>query len=130
MEVKTYSVTARREARFWLLSVPELDIVTQARTLARAEATVRDLISVWLDVDADSFDVDIQTQLDDEWTQLLRETRDARSAAEAATETAARTLRRAVTTLTDAGMSGREVGTLVGVSYQRVQQLLAERTPS
>jgi hypothetical protein len=125
--VKTYRVIASKEERFWLLSVPELDIVTQARTLDRAEATVRDLIAVWLDVPSESFAVEVEPQLDDEWVRLLRETKDARSTADRASARASELLRTSVTTLHDAGLSAREVGGLVGISYQRVQQLLAER---
>ena len=126
-QVKTYRVIATQEERFWLLSVPELDVVTQARALDRAEATVRDLIAVWLDVPADSFAVEVEPRLDDEWIRLLRETRDARSTADKASARASELLRTSVTTLHDAGLSAREVGSLVGISHQRVQQLLAER---
>jgi DNA-directed RNA polymerase specialized sigma24 family protein len=125
-QVTTYRVIATQEERFWLLSVPELDVVTQARTLDRAEATVRDLIAVWLDVPADSFAVEVEPRLDDEWTKLLRETRDARTTADKASARASELLRTSVTTLHDAGLSAREVGSLVGISYQRVQQLLAK----
>ena len=125
-QVTTYRVIATQEERFWLLSVPELDVVTQARTLDRAEATVRDLIAVWLDVPADSFEVEVEPRLDDEWTKLLRETRDARTTADKASARASELLRTSVTTLHDAGLSAREVGSLVGISYQRVQQLLAK----
>jgi len=125
-QVTTYRVIATQEERFWLLSVPELDVVTQARTLDRAEATVRDLIAVWLDVPADSFAVEVEPRLDDAWTKLLRETRDARTTADKASARASEMLRTSVTTLHDAGLSAREVGSLVGISYQRVQQLLAK----
>jgi len=126
---KTYQVRATREQRFWLVSVPELDIVTQARSLDRAEATVRDLIAVWLDVPAEAFDVDVEPQLTDEWTQLPRDTREPRTAADEASEHAQRLVRKAVTTLHDAGLSTREVGSLIGVSYQRVQQLVGAARP-
>ena len=133
-QVKTYRALATQEARFWLLSVPELDIVTQAKKLDRAEAIVRDLIAVWLDVPPDSFAVEVEPQLDDEWTKLLRETRDARTIADHASARASELLRTSVSTLHDAGLTAREVGSLVGISYQRVQQLLAEgvgrRSPS
>jgi DNA-directed RNA polymerase specialized sigma24 family protein len=125
-QVTTYRVIATHEERFWLLSVPELDVVTQARTLDRAEATVRDLIAVWLDVPADSFAVEVEPRLDDEWTKLLRETKDARATADKASARASELLRTSVTTLHDAGLSAREVGSLLGISYQRVQQLLAK----
>lgn len=126
-ETKTYRAFASREERFWLLSIPELDIVTQARTLDRAEATVRDVIAVWLDVPADSFAVEVEPRLDDKWMRLLRETREARSDAERASARASELLRTSVSTMRAAGLTAREVGSLVGVSYQRVQQLLAER---
>ena len=125
-QVTTYRVIATQEERFWLLSVPELDVVTQARTLDRAEATVRDLIAVWLDVPADSFAVEVEPRLNDEWTKLLRETRDARTTADKASARASELIRTSVTTLHDAGLSAREVGSLLGISYQRVQQLLAK----
>ena len=125
-QVTTYRVIATQEERFWLLSVPELDVVTQARTLDRAEATVRDLIAVWLDVPPGSFAVEVEPRLDDEWTKLLRETRDARTTADKASAHASELLRTSVTTLHDAGLSAREVGSLMGISYQRVQQLLAK----
>ena len=126
VQVNTYRVLATQEQRFWLLSVPELDIVTQAKKLDRAEATVRDLIAVWLDVPPDSFAVEVEPQLDDEWTRLLRDRKDARATADKASARASELLRTSVTTLHDAGLSAREVGSLVGISYQRVQQLLAE----
>ena len=114
-QVKTYRVIATQEERFWLLSVPELDIVTQARSLDRAEATVRDLIAVWLDIPADSFEVEVEPRLDDEWIRLLRETRAARSTADQASARASELLRTSVTTLHNGGLSAREVGSLVGI---------------
>jgi len=80
-----------------------------------------------LDVPPDSFAVELEPHLDDEWMRLLRETREARSAADEASARASELLRTSVSTMRAAGLSAREVGSLVGVSYQRVQQLLAER---
>ncbi|HEX6498731.1 MAG TPA: hypothetical protein VF054_06820 [Micromonosporaceae bacterium] len=43
--MKRYRIRAEREGRFWLLTVPELDVVTQARRLTEAEEMARDLIA-------------------------------------------------------------------------------------
>jgi len=37
----TYTATATREGRWWLVRVPEIDGVTQARSLAEAEVMAR-----------------------------------------------------------------------------------------
>lgn len=65
-------------------------------------------------------------ELVDEWARLLRETREARSAAAEASERAQRLVRTAVVTLQGAGLTTREVGQLLGVTHQRVQQLSAQ----
>ena len=85
MEVtrKSYLVTAQRDGRWWLLRVPELDVVTQTRRLARAEGTARDLIATWLGHKPGTFDVHVVPAVGDErldW--LVRETVEARSRAD------------------------------------------------
>jgi predicted RNase H-like HicB family nuclease len=51
---------ATREDKYWLVHIPELDQYTQARTLAEVEPMARDLISLVLEVPADSFQVERQ----------------------------------------------------------------------
>jgi hypothetical protein len=67
--VKNCRVRAVREGKFWLLSVPEVDVMTQARRLTEAEEMARNLIATWLDVASDSFAVDLDVALPDELTQ-------------------------------------------------------------
>jgi hypothetical protein len=64
--MKTYRVHAEPEAGFWLLTVPELDLMTQAQRLNEADGMARDLIAAWLDVQPDSFTVELDTALPDE----------------------------------------------------------------
>lgn len=126
MERKTYQVKATRSGDWWAIDVPGLlGAHTQTRRLDQVEHMAREVISLLLDVPEDSFDVEVQPQLVDEWTRLLRETREARSAADEASERAQRLVRTAVVTLQGAGLSTREVGQLLGVTHQRVQQLAA-----
>lgn len=45
---------------FILISIPELDIVTEARHRGEVVAMARDLIALWLDVPADTFDIEAE----------------------------------------------------------------------
>jgi hypothetical protein len=49
----TYTATATRGERYWIIHVAEIDSYTQARNLNEAELMARDLIASVLDIDVD-----------------------------------------------------------------------------
>jgi hypothetical protein len=55
-----YTAQVTRSGRYWHIHVPELDRVTQARNVAEIEPMARDLVAVMLDVDPESFTLDVQ----------------------------------------------------------------------
>jgi hypothetical protein len=125
--VTVYQVTATREGRWWLLRVPELDVVTQVERLSRAEETARDAIATWLDVPPAEVTVELVVPgLTDEVAQV-RELQRRASEAQARASDAAAGLAR---DLHDRGLSVREAAAVLGVSFQRVQQLLAKNVVS
>ena len=121
--VKTYLVDASRDGRFWLVHVPEVDRYTQARNLAEVEPMVRDLISLCREVPPDSFDITIHVQLPDDVQQHLE--RAAKYSAESASAqaSAAQERRLAARQLKSKGLTVRDIGAALGISYQRAQQL-------
>lgn len=124
--MKSYQVRAQREGKFWLLSVPELDLMTQARRLTEADEMARDLIATWLEVAPDSFAIDLDVVLPDELAQRRDHARSLREEADRLREQAADELRSVVRDAHDAGLSVRELALALGVSHQRAQQILAE----
>jgi hypothetical protein len=56
-DVRTYPVQVFRDNGFWILEVPELRAVGQARTLASAGDTARELVALWSDVPSDQVQV-------------------------------------------------------------------------
>ena len=116
----------------WLvevLSSPDsepIGVYTHGRTLAKAEANAREALAVWFDTD------------DEDWFQLLpiinlerrviskavraKQRREALRQQEAE---AAKLTAEAVADLAAKGLSTRDIAYIVGISYQRVQQLLA-----
>ena len=86
----------------------------------------RDAISLLLEVPADSFDIDIHFEMTDEMREVLNEINEAKASALQAQSLLAQRTRSAVRYLQAHGFSTRDSGTLIGLSAQRVSQLLAE----
>lgn len=122
----TYRVRAKRWTRGWELHIDGVG-VTQSRSLADAEAMVRDYISLDLDVPADSFDIDVIPQigggLDEEVTKARRQIREAAKAQRQAADRSRQVVRR----LKAEGLSGKDTAVVLGISPQRVSQLATDR---
>ena len=52
-----YDVTTERDGEFWLIRIPELDGVTQARTRDEIPDMARDYISITLSMPLDAFEI-------------------------------------------------------------------------
>jgi hypothetical protein len=125
--VKTYSVTARRWRHGWELHIDGVG-VTQSRGLGDAEAMVRDYIALEFDVPEDSFAVTITPEIGDGLDEDVREARaDVQRAAEIQ-KAAAERARSVAHRLRAKGFTGQDVAKILGVSPQRVSQLLATKT--
>jgi len=129
MDRTTYTALAVREGDWWAIEVPELPgVFTQARRLDRAEAMVRDVLSLWLGVPEDSFDVRVVAQISPADAQAtVTKAVQSREAADQASAEAARSMREAARLLTSQGLTLRDTGEILGVSYQRVQQITGKR---
>ena len=123
----TYIAHAHREGSWWVAEVAEHGVATQARRLDLLEAAVRDLLAVWLEVPADGFDIEIDPEVPRAAAGPLRRARKLRSDVDRLQGEAAGATREAATALLRAGLTLRDAGVLLGVSYQRVAQLVAER---
>ena len=124
---KVYRATAERDGRFWLLDVPEIERVTQARRLDQAEMMVRSLISIMTGEPEDSFDVDIRPQLETALSDVVLRALAAKSRAAGAQAEASNLQREAVRLMGESGMTIRDAGDLLGITHQRVAQLRASK---
>ena len=85
---------------------------------------VRDYIALDLDVPADSFGVTIVPEIGGGLDEAARAARDAVSEAGKAQRRAAAQSRDAARNLQRAGLTGRDIAEVLGLSAQRVSQLL------
>jgi DNA-binding transcriptional regulator LsrR (DeoR family) len=122
----TYHAEAERDGRFWRVCVPGIDRSTQARSLSEAEAMIRDLIAIMTDVPQNSFDVDLRIILPEDVQIELDESQVLREQAKQSQAEAARLARDAAHRLHTLGLSLRDIGRALGVTFQRAKQLVDE----
>lgn len=124
MEVKTYKAVCERSDGWWAISVPGVrGAHTQARRLDQAETMAREVIAGLLDVPEDSFAVEVIPQMTGELSAAVEEMVMSRAAAEQAQKDAHAAAARAARIATER-MPLRDAGKILGISYQRVHQLL------
>jgi hypothetical protein len=96
--------------------------LSNGRSLRQAQSRIKEALALWLD--ASLVDVQIRDQFPGKLAAVADDVVRARSAAERASATAQRQTAKAVKTLTELGLSRRDAAELLGLSHQRVQQLL------
>jgi len=126
-EKATYKATARRDGHWWYIQVPELGTSGQARSVGKIEEAARDIIGVWLDVEPDSFNVDVTIEIPVAAREAWEESKVRQAAARELEAAAAVLARTAVRNLRADGLSFKEAGTVLGLSPQRAHQLAADR---
>lgn len=130
--MKTYKATVTREGKWWMVAIPELNGLTQARRLAEAEDMAREWIAATLNVplSAVAVDVVVGEVADIRVWDAVAEIKSLRGNAaelEARARTQAEDLARR---LAAAGIPVRDIGTVLGVSFQRAHQLVTAENGS
>jgi transcriptional regulator with XRE-family HTH domain len=129
-----YRLRVWREDGWWLAQVlnassgadaSPVNAITQARSLARIEPMARDLIATILDADEAEFEVAYDYVLPTDLDELVCDAKGAKTWLEAAQDLWQERSTAAARALTGRGYSLREVGALLGLSHQRIDQLLA-----
>lgn len=122
----TYSAYAQRSGEWWAVDIPGVGgraIFTQGRTLADAEEMAADAVASVLDVPIETVAVNLHVRAAE---PVLAEVVNARRGREQASAHERAMLSRAARTLVGQGMSQRDAARLLGISHQRVSQLLKQ----
>jgi DNA-directed RNA polymerase specialized sigma24 family protein len=124
VEVKTYTAEVQRDGKFWLIRVPEIDRSTQALRYRDVVAMASDLIEIMEGVESDDYDLHLKVVLPDAVKDHLARAEVLREEARRANAESAKESREAVKQLLAQGLSQREAGDVLGMSFQRVNQLV------
>ena len=131
----TYRVTVEREDQLWTALVEGLPSrafgATDTDRFADLDDMVRDLVATLTDTDPDSFDLTwryVQHGVD--YTAEIEQSLAASAALLEAEATHQKARGAAVAAMAGAGLSQRAIGDALGLSYQRVGQLVRAAPPT
>lgn len=118
----TIIARATREGGWWAVSFdsPTGTFHTQARRLDQVEGMVRDILD---SEGVGAATIEVEPQIPTRDRQAVDQARGSATAAAEAVELAATRSREAVALLKADGLTVRDIGTLMGISPQRVSQL-------
>ncbi|QNQ90732.1 transcriptional regulator [Corynebacterium poyangense] len=120
--MKTVTAYATRCEGWWAVRVPEIDgLFTQARRLDQIPKMVRDAANLLDGIPPTELEVDVE--IDGDLEPQIRKVQEARRAAEVSQRAATDISRATVKALAHQGVCYRDIGQLLGVSYQYTQKL-------
>ena len=126
----TYKAAAARgTGQWWEIEVTDglpanMVGVSQCRRLTEVEATVVALIADLLDIDEEGIEVELTINLPEALARKLDEYRSVTQAEQAAHDRAAKVRADTAAALVDARLTMREAGQILGLSHQRIKQLV------
>jgi hypothetical protein len=124
--MKSYEAIVTREGRWWMIEIPELDGLTQARRLDDVDQMAREYIAVTLDAPISQVAVSISgiEVAGQDVLEAKALVEDLRRRARQLEALIADLTREFASAMADASVPVRDVSNVLGVSHQRVSQLV------
>lgn len=121
-----YTATATKDGRWWVVQCIEFPgAITQVSRLSQAGEFIREAIAYVADVPESEVEVQVTPQMPEEVSAHVTELARLRHQAQEATEAASALHRTIAHELKTAGLTVRDIGAVLDVSYQRAHQLLS-----
>jgi hypothetical protein len=125
LERTRWEVTADRDGPRWALAIVDLPgLYTDAKRLDLARATARDVIALRLGLRRTAFDVDIHPSLAPEVARSVRRIHVLERRAELARHAASDAMHAAASDLAALGLTVRDIGGILGISYQHAARVV------
>lgn len=126
--MKTYFARLEREKDGRWNAELEIEprVHTWGKTVDQAISRMKEATALWFRTDEDNIDIVPHLSLQKSTNRSVDLALEARKRAREADRRASELTARAVTTLTDKGVSLRDSASIIGVSHQRVHQILSQ----
>jgi DNA-directed RNA polymerase specialized sigma24 family protein len=122
--MKTYHVDVTRDGKFWLIRIPEIGRSTQAIRYKDVAPMAGELVEIMTGLASQDYNLEIRVQLPNDVQDHRARAEALRDEAKRKFAEAAAESRAAVQELIALGLSQREAGEVLGLSFQRVNQLV------
>ena len=120
-----FTSTARKDGRWWVVQCDQYPgAISQVARLDQAQEHQREAIGFVAGLPQETIAVTVRAVLDPAITLELEEADRLRKEAESAAELSAERRRHAAMAMKEAGLTVRDIGTVLHVSHQRAHQLL------
>jgi predicted RNase H-like HicB family nuclease len=129
--MKTYTARLEREkdGRWTVELEEEPRVHTWGKTVDQALARMREATALWFQIEEDQIELVPRPVLPKSADRTVEQARQAREQARSADRLAVERTRKAAAALTSRGISMRDAAAILGISHQRVHQLLATEVP-
>jgi len=129
--VQTYTARLEREkdGRWTVELEEEPRVHTWGKTVDQALARMREAAALWFQTEEDQIDLVPRPVLPKATDKTVEQARQAREQARSADRLAIEQTRKAAAALASRGISMRDAAAILGISHQRVHQLLATEVP-
>ncbi|MDJ0322099.1 hypothetical protein [Pseudarthrobacter sp. PS3-L1] len=121
---RTLEATAVKEGKWWTITIPELDQVSATKKITEVQEYAESLAAGILDVPNETIAVNVAYTMDPDTDAEWKAARADTVHAKELTIAAAARAKSVIEKLHTEGYSLREIESLVGVSFQRVSQIL------
>ncbi|MFT4299348.1 MAG: hypothetical protein QM597_06935 [Aeromicrobium sp.] len=122
-----FTSTATREGRWWVVQCDQHPgALSQVARLDQAAEYQREAISFVTDLPEDQITVKVIPRIGDDIARTVDQAQRDRAEAERLAQAASENLRRAARELHAQGLSLRDIGVVLGVSFQRAGQLVKD----
>jgi len=125
--MQEFTSAARKDGRWWVVQCDQHPgAISQVARLDQAQEHQREAIAFVADLPQEVISVTIRTVLDPAITRELEEADRLRQESESAAELSASRRRHAALAMKAAGLTVRDIGTVLNVSHQRAHQLVSK----
>lgn len=124
-----YDIEVTRDGRWWMVAIPAINGLTQARRIGEIEEMARSYIALETDVKLSSVELGTVTVCvgGEDVRKDIDELRELKRIADEATARAAAAAREMARRLAAQDVPVRDIGAVLGVSHQRASQLVSGR---
>jgi len=131
MNVQTYTARLEREkdGRWTVELEKEPRVHTWGKTVDQALTRMREAAALWFQTEEDQIELVPRPVLPKAMDKTVEQARQAREQARSADRLAIEQTRKAAAALASRGISMRDAAAILGISHQRVHQLLATEVP-
>jgi predicted RNase H-like HicB family nuclease len=129
MKTCTARLERERDGR-WTIELEEEERVhTWGKTIDQALARIREAAALWYQVDDDQIEIIFHPVLPKTMQRNVERSREYREQARNVSRQAVQQTQKAAAVLTESGITMRDAAAILGISYQRVHQLLSQHDP-